>query len=389
MLRELSVENLLLIDRARLQLAPGLNVITGETGAGKSVLAHALDLLLGGRARSGIVRPGTQEAFVEGVFDAAIALPEGLDERLRAGDGELVLARRVGADGRTRAYVNGRSATLAELGALAGTLIRFFGQHEHRRLTIAAAQLELLDSSCGPQHELRLRSCMQAHARCVQLRAALEQLHERCRDRERELELLQHELMEIEHAAMTEQEHEQLTLARERTRRLDALCASMAGAAEDLAPEHPESPGGAALLATAAARLQGVAGVDPSLDALGERVHSLAIEAQQLAGELRGYGDRLLGDGDEAAHGLTLEELEQRLDAVERLMRKYGGGLRAVGEYAERGTARVAELQRGARAGTGDVERARGRAADRSPDGRAAAGERRRRAARRAGNGRC
>src|SRR5271167_3840560 len=101
MLRELRVENLLLIERAELRLAPGLNVITGETGAGKTVLAHALDLLLGGRPRPGIVRPGAAEAYVEGVFDLPEELSGELAERLPADATEAVLARRVGSDGRT------------------------------------------------------------------------------------------------------------------------------------------------------------------------------------------------------------------------------------------------------------------------------------------------
>jgi DNA repair protein RecN (Recombination protein N) len=109
-LQELRVENLLLIEQAQLRLAPGLNVLTGETGAGKTVLAHALDLLLGGRARAGIVRPGASEAYVEGVFDLPERLREELGERLPADVEELTLARRVSADGRTRAYVGGRSA---------------------------------------------------------------------------------------------------------------------------------------------------------------------------------------------------------------------------------------------------------------------------------------
>src|SRR5580693_4744990 len=106
MLQELRVENLLLIEQAQLRLAPGLNVLTGETGAGKTVLAHALDLLLGGRPRSGIVRPGAQEAYVEGVFELPRTLPDALAERLAPDAEELVLARRVGVDGRTRAYLN-------------------------------------------------------------------------------------------------------------------------------------------------------------------------------------------------------------------------------------------------------------------------------------------
>src|SRR5215831_15442661 len=123
MLAELRVENLLLIERAELRLAPGLNVLTGETGAGKTVLAHALDLLLGGRARPGIVRPGAREAYVEGVFDLDDELRAQLGEQIAPDAEELVLARRVGSDGRTRAYVGGRSATVTELRDLGARLL--------------------------------------------------------------------------------------------------------------------------------------------------------------------------------------------------------------------------------------------------------------------------
>src|SRR5881392_1468032 len=119
MLLELRVENLLLIERAELRLEPGLTAITGETGAGKTVLAHALDLLLGGRPRSGIVRPGAREAYVEGVFEPTPRALDGeqladLRERLEEDPDEVVLGRRVTAEGRTRAFVQGRSATAAD-----------------------------------------------------------------------------------------------------------------------------------------------------------------------------------------------------------------------------------------------------------------------------------
>ncbi len=157
MLRELRIENLLLIERAELRLGEGLNAITGETGAGKTVLAHSLDLLMGGKAKGNIVRPGAGEAWVEGVFDLPAGLldePElaELAERLPEGADEVVLGRRVSSGGRTSAFVAGRAATAADLKLLGGRLLAFFGQHEHRRLTISSAQLEVLDGFAGAEH---------------------------------------------------------------------------------------------------------------------------------------------------------------------------------------------------------------------------------------------
>ena len=172
MLLELRVENLLLIERAELRLAPGLNVLTGETGAGKTVLAHALDLLLGGRARSGIVRPGAAEAYVEGVFELPETVRAELADRLPEDAEELVLARRVSAEGRTRAYLNGRSLGVGELRDLAGGLISFYGQHEHRKLTLASAQLDVLDGFCGAGQAERRTAYAAAWGRARELRAA-------------------------------------------------------------------------------------------------------------------------------------------------------------------------------------------------------------------------
>src|SRR5271166_386937 len=163
MLSELRVENLLLIERAELRLAPGLNVLTGETGAGKTLLAHALDLLLGGRARQGIVRPGAPEAYVEGVFDLPGELRD--HETLPTGAEEIVLARRVWPDGRTRAYVCGRSATVGDLRELGSRLVAFYGQHEHRKLVLGAAQLDVLDGHCGAEQLILRREVAGAYER--------------------------------------------------------------------------------------------------------------------------------------------------------------------------------------------------------------------------------
>jgi DNA repair protein RecN (Recombination protein N) len=337
-LYELRVENLLLIERAELALAPGLNVLTGETGAGKTVLAHALDLLLGGRARTGIVRPGAAEAYVEGVFSLPPVLAGERGERLPADAEEVVLARRVGVDGRTRAYLNGRSATVADLRELGQRLIAFYGQHEHRRLTLAAAQLQILDDFCGPEHAERLSACAEAYRVVRALQGELEDVRLLAQARERELDLLEHELAEIEQVAPEVGEPERLLAARERLRRLDALRLAAGVGAETLAPDFSEVPGAVQLVADVAARLDGVAGVDCELDLLGERARALAIETADLAGGLRNYGQCL-----ESEDG-ALESVEERLQAIERLLRKHGGTAEAVLAQAVQARARREEL---------------------------------------------
>jgi DNA repair protein RecN (Recombination protein N) len=336
-LLELRVENLLLIERAELSLAPGLNVLTGETGAGKTVLAHALDLLLGGRARAGIVRPGAGEAYVEGVFELPDALRGELGERLPADAEEVVLARRVSAEGRTRAYLCGRSAAVGDLREVAVALLSFYGQHEHRKLMLASAQLEMLDGFCGAEHLARRAAFGATYARVRGLESALDELRERAGARERELDLLAFELAEIEAADPSEDEEAELLAARERMRHLEALRAAALGAAQAAAPD--EGQGVVALLAAGGTALDGVSGVDGALDALAERWRSLAYEAEDLAGELLRYGEGL--EGDPAA----LEAAEERLAVLDRLKRKHGGTIADVLAHAERCRERRDELE--------------------------------------------
>ncbi|MDX6703436.1 MAG: repair protein RecN [Baekduia sp.] len=337
MLHELRVENLLLIERAELRLAPGLNVLTGETGAGKTVLAHALDLLLGGRSKSGIVRPGAAEAYVEGVFDLPEALRALLGDRVAPDADELVLARRVSAEGRTRAYLNGRSASVADLREAAEGLISFYGQHEHRKLTLASSQLELLDAACGEKQAGRRARYAMLHARVRELEGSLDALRERAGARDRELDLLQFELAEIGDADPSEAEEAELSARRDRLRHVEALRAAALGASEAVVSDEG---GLASVLAAGGGLLDGVAGVDAQLDALAERWRVLAIEADDLAGELRGYGEGL-----EAEPG-GLDVLEERLAAWDRLKRKHGGTIAAVLAHGEECRSRIAELDR-------------------------------------------
>jgi DNA repair protein RecN (Recombination protein N) len=343
MLLELRVENLLLIERAELRLGAGLTVITGETGAGKTVLAHALDLLLGGRPRPGIVRPGAEEAYVEGVFEASEGLlsdglaPEGADlrELIGGADGdlpegeEIVLARRVSAVGRTRAFVQGRSATARDLRELGSRLLAFYGQHEHRKLTVASSQLELLDGFCGPDHLAARRELAVSYQQVRDRRRALEGLRERAGSRDRDLDLLAFEIEEIERAVPSAEEEAALLAERERLRRTDALRAAAAAGVEAIVPEA-DGPGAATTLAEAERLAESVTGVDPALDALAERLTALRLEAEDLGSELRSYALGL--DGEPG----RLEQVEERLELYDRLERKHGGSVEAVLAHAER-----------------------------------------------------
>jgi DNA repair protein RecN (Recombination protein N) len=337
------VENLLLIERAELRLGEGLNAITGETGAGKTMLAHALDLLLGGKPRPGIVRPGAPEAYVEGVF----ALPDGLldepalaelRERLPEGEAEIVLARRVAADGPSRAYVQGRSASAADLREVGGRLVAFYGQHEHRRLAVSSTQLETLDAFCGRGHLAAREQFAAVHARVLALERELEELRTRTGAGERQRDLLAYELEEIDALRPSVAEKEELLAARGRLRALEGLRAAAGGGAEALAPEAGD-PGVATLLADAERLAEAVQGADPELDALAARMRTLRIEAEDLGVELRRYEAGLEGEPG------RLEEVEERLHLYDRLERKHGGTVESVLEHAERCRAELALLE--------------------------------------------
>jgi DNA repair protein RecN (Recombination protein N) len=356
MLRELRIENLLLIERAELRLGEGLNAITGETGAGKTVLAHSLDLLMGGKARAQIVRPGAPEAWVEGVFDLPGGLmdePEmaELAERLPEGADEVVLGRRVSSSGRTSAFVAGRAATAADLKLLGGRLLAFFGQHEHRKLTISSAQLEILDGFAGAEHLEVRRAYREAHRECGRLTAELAELREREGSRERDLDLYRYELSEIEAVAPAPEERVEIAAERERLRHAEGLSEAAAAAYAELAGAEEDGGGAAAALAQAEAALQAAAGLDADLDRLAERVAALTVELADVGSELRSYAEGVESDP------ARLQAIEERLEAIDRLERKHGGSVESVLAHAERCRAEIARLE-GAEERTSEAEAA-------------------------------
>lgn len=368
MLRELRIENLLLIERTELRLGPGLNVLTGETGAGKTVLAHSLDLLMGGKAKKGIVRVGAPEAWVEGVFDLPPEWNEDEDlaellDRIPAGSEEVVLGRRVSESGRTSAFVGGRSATAADLQLLASRLIAFYGQHEHRRLTIGAAQLAMVDGAAGLEQERVLAEYRAAWTRHRELGRELDDLLGRDVARERDLDLHRFELDEIEAAALADGEKEGLIEERDRLRHAEGLREAAAGASLHLRGGE-EAEGAAGLLAGARDALSGLQGVDADLDELANRVEGLALEIEDVGIELGSYLDGIEADP------ARLAELEERMDLIDRLERKHGGSIASVLAHAawcrdeisrlEGGESREAELREAITAAEQELETAAG-----------------------------
>lgn len=347
MLLELRVENLVLIERAELRLGPGLNVITGETGAGKTMLASALDLLLGGRSKQSLVRAGASEAYVEGVFELTPPLREYLGDRIPVDAEELVLARRINAEGRTRAYVAGRTATATELREVAEVLIAFTGQHEHRRLVEPRAQLELVDAAAGAGQPALVAAAAAAHQAVRDAELRLADLDERAAERERQVDVARYELEEIERIAPQPGEAEELGAQRDRLRHLERLRGAAAAGAEAIDADELDVRGIDALSAAALAELEGAERVDEALDPLIERFRIASIEFADLGAELRSY----LADLEAEPGGL--EAVEVRLSELDRALRKYGGTTEAVLAHADACQALLDEL--------GDVDTARAR----------------------------
>ena len=281
-----------------------------------------------------------------------------LAERLPADADEVVLGRRIGASGRTSAFVAGRSASAADLRALGSRLLAFYGQHEHRKLTLSSAQLEILDGFAGEQ-QLELRERYRAaHSRGARsCGRELDELREREGARERDLDLLRFELSEIEAAAPDPDEERELESERAVLRNAEGLRIAAARALAAVNGADEDGGGARGALGEADSGLASIDGVDAELDALAERLRAAALELDDVGGELRAYLDSV-----EAEPG-RLEAVEERLDALDRLKRKHGGSLDAVLEHAERvpGDDRAARERRRGRRGARSAARRRPR----------------------------
>jgi DNA repair protein RecN (Recombination protein N) len=347
MIEEIGIERLGVIERARLPLGPGFTALTGETGAGKTMVITALGLLLGGRADSGALRAGAQSAVTEGRWlvpeTGAIAdrVAEAGGELEPAGGGlaELLVTRSITAEGRSRASVGGRSAPVGLLADLADALVAVHGQSEQLRLKSAAAQREMLDRFAGAEVADLLGRYGSVHRRWRANRAELEALVAERDARAREADELRAALAEIEGVAPQPDEGEALAAQSERLGNQDELRLAAAAAHEALSTEDIGGLDVIGLLETARRALQRAAPIDPELERLAEATESVAALAADVSADLASYLDGL----DPDAPG-QLEVVQQRINELAVLCRRYGPTLADVLAFAETGGARLLEL---------------------------------------------
>ena len=342
MLSDLVVEGLGVIGRAELSLDRGSIALTGETGAGKTLMVAALSLLLGGRADRTLVRDGSDEARIEGRFvlpsghDAvALLRARGLiDEDDRSDPVEVVLARSVaGAGGSSKARVNGRLTTvsfLAEIGPLLGEIA---GQHDHQRLPSSAFQRSVLDAAAGEETVALAAEVAGAVGSARAARRLVDELRASERERSRELDVLEFEIREIESADLREGEVEALS---EQASRLEHAESIARGLDEAVAALHGER-GAAELLGAAHSAIGSLAEMDAGLAPLARRLEDAGYEIGDIAVDLAGR--RI--EPDPAA----LEEVRNRLAVIARLRRKYGDDEAEILGYLERSRARARELE--------------------------------------------
>ena len=315
MLTHLQIRDFAIIDAIELELRPGLTVLTGETGAGKSILVDALQLLAGGRAGAEVVRHGSERAEISGTFDLGQApreLKQWLEEQSLGGSEDLIIRRVVSSDGRSRGYLNGQSVPLQLLREAGNILIDIHGQHEFQSLMRTAAQRELLDGY--GKHEALVGQVGIAHRVWVEILNRTLDLETRARDREAKLELLRYQVQELNALQLKEGEVHSLTEERARL----ANRGRLADGAQVALQQLFESDEGSAHASVSRAlqSLRGLAAVDAKLAAVVPVLEEASIQITEAARSLEQYRESL--DMDSARQ----DEVERRLSAIEELARK-------------------------------------------------------------------
>lgn len=346
MLRELIVENLGVIQRAELELEPGSSAVTGETGAGKTLLVSAMALVMGRRADSTLIRSGATQARVEALFRLRPDHPVLglLRERdlLEPGESDVVVTRTV-SEGGGKVRINGRLSNVTTLAEIVAPLVEIAGQHDHQTLSSGSRQRRLLDAYAGSEAVDLARSVASSVRAANDAAARAEQLLAGQRERERELDVLRYEIDEISAVMPVAGESESLKAEADRMEHGEAIATAVEEAAA-----HLDADGAASdLVRAASAALARVADRDPLVERLVARLDALALELDDISGEVAARRPSV----DPA----DIEAIRDRLGALARLHRKYGDDDASVLDYLQKARDRIDELEGPAL----DVDRAR------------------------------
>lgn len=337
MLRSLHIENVAVIRRADVDFSEGLCVLTGETGAGKSLLIDSLNALIGGRVSRELIRTGEDRAEVSALFD-------GLDEATRVAlselgiepeEGELLLRRTINRDGRSVCRIGGRAVTQSLLRDAGALLINIHGQSDNQKLMQKSAHLSLLDAYAGDGQELT--TYRRAYAAWRQTSERLRELRLDESQRLRTREMLAYQISDIDAAKLKPGEEERLTARRDRLQHQEKIDKGLRYAARAL--RDGEKATAVALIDRAETALSSLAGLLPETEGLTERLEALRCEAEDIAERVSA-----LMDSDVEDPTAELDKLEGRLDIIQRLGRKYGAGVKAILAFRAEAAARLAEL---------------------------------------------
>lgn len=327
MLQQIVVENIALIQRIKLEFDPGFNVMTGETGAGKSIIIDAVGLALGGRFSTEMIRTGADTALIEAIFDikGLTELEAYLEERgvpLEV-DHNLIIQREVSTTGRNRCRVNDYTVTVLTLSKIGEYLIDIHGQHEHQSLLFPEKQLNLLDEYCGKDCLVLRDKFNEVYKSYQQLTTQYQSLQAVETDLARKIELLQFQADEIDQAKLTVGEDEALLKEKELLNASEKLYEAAQLAYRALY-DNGEGQSAVELLATAERSLTQVVPFDERLTPLAEAVQAAVCQAEDAARELRNYQDQVQFDPE------RLSLIEERLDEISRMKRKYGASIEEI-----------------------------------------------------------
>ena len=343
MLVSLAIRNFVLIEDAEMHFGPGLTVLTGETGAGKTLLTRALGLLVGERAEDGLVGRAAEDAWVQAVFDVdaetLAEVPQEIQDLVSLELGEIIVTRRLNKQGRNRCFVHDSAVTLGTLGEIVGRLLSFSGQHEYRRLLDAGYQLAVLDQWSGAEVVELAATVARAYE---QAQATDKRLNEVTLSREarlREIDFLRFQVNELSDAVLSVDEEHELLAEQQRLARAEDVLRSV-GEAADLLGGGDAQADAASLVAQAAAHLSSVAGIDDSIDAGVAALSEVQCLISEVSRELHGLLDRIVVDP------ARLQAVDERLRLYTGLARKYGGDTPTALAYLDQATGQIAALER-------------------------------------------